>query len=173
MSPIRILFAVGVLFTFVTDARAQGGVRLIFWDVVRFGQNNWATGFGLGYDHDMNERLSLGLQARLFAESRSVWALDYRSAYHLSDNDEASFYIGPQVSVMGYETAGGNATLIPVGMRCGVRGGLERFYADVFVAAHYTLGASAVNDTSRDHTFGSSVIEIGLHMGWGWAKAGR
>lgn len=169
IAPLVLVITLSLSSTMVSQA--QGGVRLIFWDAMRFGRSNWATCFGLGYDHDMNERLSLGIQARVLAESDAQWAVDYRTAFHLSENDQTSFYIGPQVSAIGYEAPDGNSMLFPIGMRCGVRGGLERFYADVFVATHYTVGSAAVRSESRDRTMGASTIELGLHMGWGWDKA--
>lgn len=34
----------------------------------------------------------------------------------------------------------GSGTLIPIGMRMGVRGGLEGFYADLYIGGHYNVG---------------------------------
>ena len=169
-SALPLLFLVVSLFS-ASKVLAQGGVRAIFWDYMSLGPNNWASGLGLGYDQDLNDRLSLGIQGRILLSNEAKWSVSYRSAYHLADNDEASFYIGPQVAVMSYETRNGNSTLVPIGMRCGVRGGLERFYADIFAAVNYTIGASGVELTSRDPALSASLIEIGLHMGWGWDKA--
>lgn len=171
MHMLRLLLVLTLALPAALASQAQGGIRVIFWDYVRFGQSNWASAFGLGYDHDMNDRLSMGLQARLLAESDAKWALDYRSAFHLSENDMTSFYIGPQISVLGYESDDRSTTLIPIGMRCGVRGGLERFYADLFVAAHYTLGSGDVQFETTSATMGASTIVLGLHMGWGWDKS--
>lgn len=173
MRIVLILLTVGSFILIGNACQAQGGVRLIFWDYVSMGERNWANGFGVGYDHDMNERLSLGVQARALAGNGAKWSFDYRSAYHFSDNDAGSFYLGPQVSVMSYETADGNKTLIPLGMRCGVRGGLERFYADLFAAVHYAAGANDLVDTEMGRPLKAASFSLGLHMGWGWEKKDR
>ncbi|MBK7483178.1 MAG: hypothetical protein IPI72_10650 [Flavobacteriales bacterium] len=58
------------------------------------------THLGLGYDHDLEKRLSYGVQLRYALESGS-FVLTYHSAFHFSDNDNGSFYLGPIVTFGG------------------------------------------------------------------------
>lgn len=104
MSRPHILLVVLITCFAACTARAQGGIRIIFWDYAYFGQDTWLSAYGFGYDHDMNERLSLGLQARLLlTDFEPAWSVDYRSAYHFADNTSGSFYMDPQISVFGFK----------------------------------------------------------------------
>ncbi|MGV3638768.1 MAG: hypothetical protein ACO1NQ_14090 [Flavobacteriales bacterium] len=151
----------------VPDANAQGGVRIIFWDYEFYG-GEVLPGYGLGYDHDLNDRLSLGIQARF---SGPTLQLDYRSAYHFADNDRGSFYMGPQIGLRSFVEE--EAIVLPLGFRAGVRGGLRGFYADLFAGVSYAIGeqASVVLDRSvnDDPSIPSPLtFNLGLHMGIGW-----
>ena len=167
----------GTLYTLITGIallcanaiQAQGGIRGIFWNAepVVVGFQEDAFSYGLGYDHDLNDRLSLGVSMR-FLPSVEGWVLTYRSAYHFADNESSSFYLGP---TLGVRSLLDNGTQIPFGIRIGVRGGLEKFYADLYVGAHYNVGASGRSSSDprgvRDLRQGSFCV--GLDLGWGWA----
>lgn len=125
---------------------------------------------GLGLDHDLNPRLSLGLdlsfglgyKAYLYDRNNSSTAvLDvnslsiiYRSAYCFSSNeDQTSGYFGPflgytrvKADLQQYDPGRRSTTtraLIPVGLRVGVRGGLRGFYGDVYCSAGYRFNAGS------------------------------
>jgi|GEM_PF-1141803 len=171
-----------ILFTTVLVGKenlAQGGVRAIFWDYENIGANAWVPSVGLGYDHDLNQRISLAGQVRLGLQANIV-SIDYRSAYHFADNDGASAYMGPMISWRRFgsnrnsgSSSGNSFTTVPIGMRVGVRGGLKRFYADLFGSVSYNVGQPA----DAVETIGVNIVPnalsycIGLHMGWGWDKA--
>jgi hypothetical protein len=155
-----------------TTVNAQGGVRAIFWDY-EFVDRSWLGAYGLGYDHDMNERLSMGFQVK-YAEP--FIQADYRSAFHFSDNDHGSLYLGPQVGLRSFMSE--EAMVFPVGFRTGVRGGLRGFYADLFASVSYSLGERAGYERDPSLTIpavnGSPLsFNLGLHMGIGWDRADR
>lgn len=157
----------------ISDLFAQSGIRavLVDFEVV---DNNWMQTYGVGYDRDLNDRLSLGIQGK-FGED--LWQADYRTAFHFSDNDRTSYYFGPQVGVRSYRYGGD--TQMPVGVRTGVRGGLKGFYADLFMNGAYVIGAGV--DTYHGtlyngipYSFSSGMppwsFGIGLHLGVGWDR---
>jgi hypothetical protein len=150
---------------------AQGGVRAIVYDFENLTEgNSISQQYGIGYDHDLNERLSTALAARMGPNS---YMFNYRSAYHFSDNDRGSFYMGPSVGVRKFRDDG--PLLVPVGMQVGVRGGLERFYADLYAGFRYNIGNGQA--TSEPGVPEISVVPVGyyfgLGLGWGWAGGGK
>lgn len=152
-------------------AQAQGGIRAIIWNVepVATGINADFLHYGLGYDGDLNDRLSMGVQVR-FSPGASSWVVNYQSSYHFSDNESTSFYMGPNV---GFRSVGGSvgATLIPVGMRMGVRGGLEGFYADLYVGGLYNIGGGGRTELADVGIadLRTTSFCVGLDLGFGWA----
>jgi hypothetical protein len=151
------------------NANAQAGIRGIFWNIepitARLGED--AFNYGIGYDHDMNDRLSLGLSLRVIPSIQG-WVVNYRSAYHFSDNESGSFYMGPTIGLRSLGTYG---TQLPVGMRMGVRGGLERFYADLYIGGLYIIGGSSPIGGSESVgavDLRTGTVWVGLDLGWGW-----
>ena len=160
-----------ILFIHTVDLRAQGGIRAIFWEYNVAGKDILLAGLGLGYDHDMNERLSIGVDLRALVDRKASWALSYHSAYHFSDNDAGSFYLGPQVSMLNLAANAGDRMILPIGLRAGVRGGLERFYADLFGSVSLAPGASNVAyGESNGYKLSNIFYQLGLHLGWGWDR---
>jgi len=150
---------------------AQGGIRAIFWDLEKAGEAQWVSAYGLGYDHDLNKRLSLAAQFRYGSDGTAGhFQFDYRTAYHLADNDATSFYLGPQIGVRSY-LSGVEGTVVPLGMRMGVRGGLKGYFADLFAGVYATLGATGLTRPLLDrprYELAPVSFAIGLHMGIGW-----
>ncbi|MCB0769736.1 MAG: hypothetical protein KDC00_04950 [Flavobacteriales bacterium] len=159
----------------VTLACAQGGIRLIVYNYEPlFEGGSLAAHYGIGYDHDLNERVSSAWTARLDPGNDS-YVLNYRSAYHFSDNDRGSFYFGPSVGVRRF-TVEGSPTLMPVGLRAGVRGGLERFYADLYAGFQYNAGSGKSFSETGQYAgvdLRAATYTIGLDFGWGWARNTR
>jgi len=160
------------LFMLPGALSAQGGMRLIFWDVEKVGEARWAAVYGLGYDQDLNTRLSLAAQFRYGTDgTASHLQFDYRTAYHLADNGSSSFYLGPQIGVRSYQS-GVEGTVVPLGMRVGVRGGLQGFYADLHAGFFVPLGADGLTQprlAEERYELAPVAVSIGLHMGIGWA----
>ena len=170
ITPARWLFA-ALLVCAVASVYAQGGMRLIVYNYEPvFEDAGLVAHYGIGYDHDLNERVSSAFSFRLAPEIDS-YVVNYRSAYHFSDNDRGSFYFGPTVGVRTF-TGGDGPTLVPIGLRMGIRGGLERFFADVYAGFQYNAGAGKpVSDADgADVSANAATYVIGFDVGWGWAK---
>lgn len=150
-------------------ANAQGGIRFIIWNFEPVIVGERVSHYGLGYDHDLNDRLSLGVDLRYSAGSESV-VMNYRSAFHFSSNDRTSFYMGPTVGLRSFWDDG-IGPQVPVGFRIGLRGSLEQFYADIFMGAHYNAGASGkvVRRGYGPEDLHAGSFSVGLALGWGWA----
>ncbi|MBX2973811.1 MAG: hypothetical protein KF797_11970 [Flavobacteriales bacterium] len=155
------------------EATAQGGIRAIFWDYEYFGSGIFMGSYGLGYDKDMNSRLSIAVQGRYGMVSGGAMQFDYRSAFHFADNSSGSFYLGPQITYRRFMEL--EATQIPIGLRMGVRGGLQGFYADLFATVYYAAGDARLSrELGRADPSPSPLgIALGLHMGIGWDKRSR
>ncbi len=151
-------------------AQAQGGIRVIPWSYEPLVEGGSIEAhFGLGYDQDLNERLSLLLTARLTVDAG--WVVNYRSAFHFSDNGSSSFYMGPTIGVRSVGDTD-RATIFPAGLRFGLRGGLERFYADLYAGVHVNLGANRTVMLAYDNwpqDLRTTSFCFGLDLGWGWA----
>jgi len=166
---IRALMTAALLLVSGATA-AQSGIRFILLTVepITVGLGNDAFGYGLGYDHDLNDRLSWGLSMRL-VPSIEAWMLTYRSAYHFVDTGSRSFYLGPTLGVRSLLDKG---MQVPMGMRMGVRGSLENLYADFHVGVQYIAGASGrVSPDFRGEVgLRQNSICVGLDIGLGWTK---
>lgn len=153
---------------------AQHGIRAIFWDYEPIYGDGFsqATMVGLGYDHDLNERISNAVQFRL-STGGDTWVANYRSAYHFADTDGASFYTGPVVGLRSIKGSTESSMLVPLGFRMGVRGGLEGFFADLHAGFVYNVGGTGRLLMERS---GAPVdilpftFNVGLHMGLGWDR---
>ncbi|MEX1133087.1 MAG: hypothetical protein WEC15_07690 [Flavobacteriales bacterium] len=170
MFDIRIAAFTALALLCAGTSHAQGGIRAIFFNVepVSTGINTDFVHYGLGYDHDLNDRLAMGVQMRYSAGATS-WVMTYHSHYHFSDNESSSFYMGPNI---GFRSVDGSATLIPIGMRMGVRGGLEGFYADLYVGGHYNVGGGgrAVVEEVGATDLRTLSFCGGIDIGIGWGK---
>jgi len=172
---LKVLNAASALLL-VVGSFAQGGVRLVLWNYEPIfdaqGYGNFQH-IGVGYDHDLNDRLSFSIQGRTSFDG-NTWAVNYHSAYHMADNSSGSAYFGPMVGVRHF-TGEAPLNVFPVGIRLGVRGGLERFYADLHGGVQYNIGASSASVLEGSSKSGLAVAAycIGLDLGWGWDKPGR
>lgn len=171
---LRAQLTLGLILAAVV-ASAQGGIRAIFWNYEPvFVDYVGGTHVGLGYDQDLNEFVSFGVDLRYGVDTRS-WVANYHSAFHLSDNEAGSFYLGPTVGLRQVRSDDPRM-LFPLGFRIGVRGGLERFYADIHAGFHYNVGAGEPVTFSRgsdEFDLQTGTFCVGLEFGWGWDARSR
>ncbi|HRH37099.1 MAG TPA: hypothetical protein PK760_02065 [Flavobacteriales bacterium] len=161
------------------STNAQSGLRFMLMDlepvVSRSGD---FVHYGVGFDHDLSKRLSLGVDLRMSTEDRG-YVINYRSAYHFADNDGASFYMGPTIGLRRLGDSE-NTVIVPISFRMGVRGGLEDFYADLYLSVVNNIGGGdgLVYPSSSNYPYSSQVdrytvmptsFNLGLSLGWGWA----
>lgn len=182
-------------------AKGQGGVRFILGDYL-FGYGELRTrgvGYGLGYDHDLNSRLAWGVDLsylttgttrvgdhRIEMGGLDALELIYRASYMTSNNTRSAFYAGSWVGVRRYaysepftDASGerrhrdANALSVPLGLRMGVRGGLEGLYGDLYLAMGCRLGGTvytALSDQAavRSTALSGAELRVGLALGFGW-----
>lgn len=166
--------AIGLVLLLAGRGAAQTGVRVVLYDYELDGEGSYSLrGFvGLGADHDFSERTSMGVDLRYGISYRTVGG-QVRSAFHFSDAGSASFYLGPTVGIQ-VASEHERYTFVPVGMRMGVRGGLERFYADLYLGFVSNLGAAnAVQGRSERGDVAPVGVTVGLNIGFGWVSRER
>ncbi len=213
----------GTALAFSVNMLAQSsGIRFIFPEFTKVfsGKSMWKSyQFGMGYDHDFNDRISMGLDAVIDlarateSDSRPIElpyagltaeyistdrfiAFTYRTSYAFSDNSEASLYVGSYFGVRAFTQtmdliyvtdpngfSNGNGpflqqveakkTLLPIGLRLGIRGSLEGGFADLYTQFGYTIGGgeSVFTEsylTGPEFDLASTSITVGLAYGFGW-----
>jgi hypothetical protein len=208
---------------------AQSGLRLSPWNYDLFLEKDedffhHLVGVGLAFDHDLDRRLSYAIEFRLSEETLSkegslhgtqlqgnaelhyygesrAYCLTYRAAYHFSNNERTSGYIGGYVALRwlrsdlrlgSVEDRSTHASLpvsdhessvehtgvvVPIGVRLGLRGGLEHFYAEMYAAFGFQIG-NELPFLGKDFKSGSpvlsrSMVMLGLDIGFGWAGKQR
>ncbi len=215
-----LLLSLSATCAIIVSAQASG-IRFIFPEFSKLygAKSMWNTyQLGMGYDHDFNERLSMGFDAVIDLQratesglsadvtyqgytgsyylSDKVFSVQYRTAFALSDNDEGHLYLGTFIGVRtvkqtaelsyvtdpnGYSydngpfvsTAEGKKTLIPLGLRFGLRGSLEGGYADLYTQLGYVVGGGESTFTQAyfkgtDFDLTNMAFTLGLAYGFGW-----
>lgn len=151
--------------------QAQGGLRAIFWvmEPITTAFDGVESHCGIAYDQDLNGRLFFGVPARISTGTSSTM-VNYRSAYHFSDNERTSFYMGPNIGLRTFGSGGPGAQL-PVGFRSDVRGGLQGFFADLYMGGHYNLGTTGLVTTENHgvRDLRKMSFTVGVDVGGGWA----
>ena len=213
--PISTRFAFSVVLVALGPAAsAQMGIRFGAQHEkptqARFG-SDWHL--VLGWDFDLNERLSGGLdlstdmnwsseynmpEAALngptFYEKVKTFGVQYRSQFHFADNDDGgSFYLGPTIGLRAVrhrisyyeETSSGGyyssdlreteekGMIYPLGLRLGVRSGLDGGYGDYYIAigTNIASGDGPINDLrflSEESLPNKLFFQAGLCYGVGW-----
>ena len=166
---IRVLVCLCSLVLLSFAMFGQGGIRLILWNYEPLdrGAFSGADHYGIGYDHDLTERTSMAVQARINSGA-DTWVVNYRSAFHLADNSGPSTYLGPMIGLRRVNLSTDPQTLIPIGFRVGVRGGLERFFADLHAGFVLNMGAGNVKPEAGYPAIPGATYCVGLDLGWGW-----
>lgn len=168
-SIIRFLFGATLLLS-ATTSRAQSAIRFIVWNFEPVFETI-ELHVGLGFDSDINDRLSWGVQGRTSIESVNgrSWVASYHSAYHFSDTRYSSLYLGSNVGIRRVNLGPG-ATMVPVGVRLGLRGALEGFHADLYAGVGYNIGSgrSLTADDRPVMHLRTMTYCIGVDLGLGW-----
>ncbi|MBL0045386.1 MAG: hypothetical protein IPP33_13645 [Flavobacteriales bacterium] len=123
----NVLLGTALAFS-VTLLAQSSGIRFIFPEFTKVysGKSMWKSyQFGMGYDHDFNDRISMGLDAVIdlgrvtesdsrpfevpyagltaeYISTDRFIAFTYRTAYSFSDNSEASLYVGSYFGVRAF-----------------------------------------------------------------------
>jgi hypothetical protein len=141
--------------------------------------------FGLGVQHDFDRRIGMGVDLFYSAgEQYSVNALEfiYSAKYFTSSNEYTSFYVGSMLGVQllsgsGYGIVGSNNgsvevshVQIPVGLRAGLRGGLEGYFGELFVQGGYAIGNGELYRNSAGSVNSAPLyFMVGMSfLGFGW-----
>ena len=169
----------------------------------------------LGWDFDLNQRMSGGLDLSMdmnwnedyslaqystsslagpsyYYDKVKHFGVQYRSQFHLMDNDGGSLYLGPTIGlrfitqrINYFEEIQGpfssfsrevnteeKGITMPAGLRLGYRGVLEGGYADVFFAVGTNIGSS---EPFTDLAFlveasmpTTTFFQVGVCYGIGW-----
>jgi hypothetical protein len=150
-----------------------------------------SVAFGMGIQHDFTDRIGACLDVRYAASENQddlhAWEVIYNAKYFTSENDGTAAYIG---SLIGLQSYGGTALesfpgafgyqdyraveishmQFPVGLRAGVRGGLEGYFAEIYVQAGYAIGNGFLFN-GEDGPVNSSPTFFGVgfsFLGVGW-----
>lgn len=171
-TPLRPLLAALLLgATGAPPALAQAGVRFIFWHAETVKEEELSTMYGIGFDRDLNLRMSMGLEVMASIEDGS-YTFRYRSAYHFTDTDEdgGSAYFGPMLALRSVDAGTDNVLLFPVGARLGYRGTLPGTYLDLYGGVQYQAGAVTDKDSPMYVGAAPLCYLFGLDLGIGWHK---
>lgn len=204
MRPLVAGIALAAMLPHTT--RGQSAIRLVApYDFTKgFNELGLANAqIGLGFDHDLNDHLAFGVDVihRFEGTSRSTsvqppsdlsgWELQYRAYYLLGDHERTSFYAGSWIGLRRLTYAiglmrsdgtflreEGAVMNVPVGVRFGVRGGLEGFFLDAFVAFGYAIGGSIPTerygmDRFVQRPLSGAEIRAGINFGFGWDERSR
>jgi len=158
---------------------AQSGIRTHLYNAFLVANEPRQLGIvlGLGYDHDLSRSLAYGIDADYLIvtfrdddeRDGAALQLNYRAYYLTGDPDASSFYFGSRLGLRRISFLDDVTWSCPIGVRLGVRGGLERFFADLFVE----LGAQAGGTTPSGAALSGPEIHAGLDIGFGWAGRDR
>jgi len=149
---------------------------------------------GLSYQQDLNHRFGIALDFFYGTHgynpaSERSYDLIYSAKYFTSDNDDAtSFYLGtffgaqsvkatveeevPNSSgYSSYVQSDHTRMQFPLGIRIGVRGGLDGYFGELFAQGGYAIGNGTIYRTSDGVTVGTSPLYFTLgfsFLGVGW-----
>jgi hypothetical protein len=221
----RCTLLLGCVWSLTAFSQANG-IRFLFPQLDPIYKNDGApsAAFGFGYDHDFNDRLSMGVDITFLGRSiltqttgngynrpivygslqanwidrRRTFSMVYRTAYSFGDNDSFTPYLGTYIGVrmigrdleitdvsdpQSYYYYGqlgpfsptylGKATVFPVGLRFGLRSGLDGIYYDLYGGLGYQLGGGSSLFNRPELASGpfdlkGVVWQVGFAYGVGW-----
>ncbi len=111
----------------------------------------------------------------------SAYELIYSAKYFTADNDATACYIGSFIGVQSISgtslhTSGISASgdfsrvQVPIGLRVGVRGGLDGYFGEIFTHVGYAIGNGELVSTSSGKV-NSAPLFFGVgfsFLGFGW-----
>jgi hypothetical protein len=154
---------------------------------------------GLAYQQDLDPRFGVALDFFYGTHgyspaSERTYDLIYSAKYFTSDNEDAtSFYLG---TFFGFQSikatvweevpnSSGYSSQVqsdhthvqfPLGIRAGVRGGLDGYFGELFAQAGYAIGNGTIYRTSDGVTVGTTPLYFTLgfsFLGIGWDHRSR
>ena len=148
-----------------------------------------ASAVGLAYQQDLSRRFGLGLDVFWGFETKETKSVEaiYSAKYFFSDNSYTAPYIGSFIGVQklktsfteyvpasnGYTTSRNveaKRLQVPIGLRAGLRGGLDGYFGELFVQAGYAIGNGNYY-VADGKQVKSSPLFLGLgfsFLGFGW-----
>ena len=148
------------------------------------------------FQHDLSQRFGIGLEVvlgfdRFTSDVRSYEGI-YSAKYFFSDNEGTTGYIGSFIGVQslkaevteyvlgsnGYSTprtVTASKIQVPIGIRMGMRGGLDGYFGELFVQAGYALGNGILYKADGDIVKTTPLYFSvgGSFLGFGWDHKGR
>lgn len=136
-----------------------------------------AGSYGLGLHKDFDRRIGAALEGRYMYSRDAVygWEVLYSARYFMADNTYTAGFLG---SYIGYRTvgldggsSGPRATIIPIGLCAGVRGGLAGYFAALQGYVGYGIGGGAALSESRVDPLVTSRLHLAIGVifgGFGW-----
>lgn len=140
--------------------------------------------FGLGFQHDFQKRLGMGVDVNYAVRDVgdvSAFELIYSAKFFTADNDGTACYVGSFIGVQrisGPDVSTGAASSsadfsrvqVPIGLRAGVRGGLEGYFGEIFTHVGYAIGNGELVTTASGK-LNSEALYFGVgfsFLGFGW-----
>lgn len=143
-----------------------------------------STTVGLGFQRDFQRRIGMGVDLNYASRQNGglqAFEAIYSAKYFLSDNDATACYIGSFLgvqSISGTDVHTGTVSTsvdfsrvqVPIGLRAGVRGGLEGYFGEIFTHVGYAIGNGELVSTSSGKV-NSEALYFGVgfsFLGFGW-----
>jgi hypothetical protein len=153
------------------------------------GQGSIAGNYYLAIHRDFSNRIGASLQAGYGSVGVNTRSIDviYKAKYFVTDNDESAFYLG---SFIGYQKmsgsysrytpqnpySGGTVSFshgqVPIGLTCGVRGGLAGYFAELSCSLGYAIGGGAVLIPEQPGSYTNGVTSSSLYLSVGFSWLG-
>ena len=150
--------------------------------------------FGLAYQQDLDRRFGAAFDFFYGNDEYGIKAYEgiYSAKFFTSDNDATAFYLGTFLGVQylkasiqegisnpsggtTYRTLESSKVQLPIGLRMGVRGGLDGYFAELFAQVGYAIGNGKLYTTNGE-TVASSPLYFGVgfsFLGFGWDHKDR
>ncbi len=148
-----------------------------------------AVGLGLAYQQDFSNRFGAGLDFFWGGDSEGAQSFEgiYSAKYFFTDNSSTAPYIGSFIGVQSLKDSyseiiplGNGYTdynyvevkklQVPVGLRAGLRGGLDGYFGELFVQAGFAIGSGDFYVSNGKQVKSSPLFfGVGLSfLGFGW-----
>lgn len=176
-SVIRGCWSILVLLGASHSTMARSGIRTHLYNAFLVANEPRQLGLvlDLGYGHDLSRSLAYGIDADYLImtfrgddeNDGEAFQFDHRAYYLTGDPDASSSYFGRRLGLRRIAFEEGVTWSSPIGVGSDVRGGLERFSADLYVE----LEAQAGGTTPSGAALSGPEIPAGSDIGFG--RAGR